>query len=142
MSSRTSFFCLLLSALLIVTGCHYDVYRHYPTRADAELRQLFLKGWLPAIIPLSSYGITTKNDLDLNISVWDFYFRPSERSNFVAHLAALPKDNPHFRSRSKYGSYYYKDQDTEWIFYIHRHNGHCEYRMQLLESYSKSYLDQ
>ena len=65
------------------------VEHHYPTITDAHSDRLFDKGWLPPIIPASSYNITTHNNLDLNTSVGDFSFQKEDLPLFLTSLLPL-----------------------------------------------------
>lgn len=58
----------------------------YPTRAEAQADRLFERGWLPSILPDSSYDITTRNDLDTNTSKGSFSFDERDFPAFRAHL--------------------------------------------------------
>src|SRR5690606_14748458 len=80
---------------LVLTGCGDidTVESRYQTRADAEADLLFARGWLPEIIPDSSRGIVTKNDLDLNLSEGEFYFDREDLDAFLSHLRRLPESD-------------------------------------------------
>ncbi len=105
-----------------VSGCEETVTHSYATRADAEADQLFERAWLPDIIPASSKGIITRNDLDLNTSTGEFYFEQADRSEFVGHLKRLPgRDGKH------YLGYSYQ----EWVFLVDRTKEFCRYEFQL-----------
>jgi hypothetical protein len=126
---------LVISALL-VCGCGDTVTSRYETRADAEADRLFQRGWLPSIIPQSSYDITTKNDLDINVSEGEFSFSPNHAKEFTDHLWRMDAsevsgaDSVLFLERG-YWPHAYRDEDSRWTFFVNSEKGHCEYRMGL-----------
>ncbi|MGI9241836.1 MAG: hypothetical protein ACR2RV_13620, partial [Verrucomicrobiales bacterium] len=105
---------------------------HYPTRDDAEADSLFVRGWLPAIIPASSRDITTRNHLDLNCSEGEFFFSPGDAGEFVACLQEIPASDgdPPFYSYSSGGA--------TWKFRIDFEEGHCQFSMGDFSSRSTS----
>ena len=123
-------------AALLVCGCGDVVVTRYETRAEAEADRLFLRGWLPSIIPQSSYDITTKNDLEINVSAGQFSFSTDEAKDFTDHLRRMDAsevsgtDSVRFMERG-YWPHAYRDEDSWWIFFVNPENGHCEYRMGL-----------
>jgi hypothetical protein len=126
---------LVITALL-VSGCGDTVSSRYETRADAEADRLFQRGWLPNIIPQSSYDITTKNDLDINVSEGEFTFSPDHAKDFIDHLRRMEAsevsgtDSVRFIDRG-YWPHAYRDEDSWWTFFVNSKKGHCEYRMKL-----------
>lgn len=129
-------FQTLVIAALFVCGCSDTVTSRYETRADAEADKLFQRGWLPSIIPQSSYGITTKNDLDINVSQGAFSFAPEHAKEFTTHLWRMDAsevskaDSARLMERG-YWPYSYRDEGSWWIFFINFDKKHCEYRMGL-----------
>jgi hypothetical protein len=58
------------------------VTRQYQQTYDAAVADhLFDRGWLPSLIPRSSFAITTSNDLDHNASTGESRFRPFFRGS-------------------------------------------------------------
>ena len=124
----------LIIIALCVCNCRDAVTSRYKTRSDAVADRLFQRGWLPSIIPQSSYDIRTKNDLDVNVSEGEFSFSPAEASKFTDHLRKMDaseireNDAKHFIERD-YRPYAFKDEDSLWTFFVNFQKGHCEYRM-------------
>lgn len=114
---------LSLAALLAVVGCSDTVENRYPTRAEAEADSLFERGWLPPIIPESSRGIVTKNDLDINTSSGEFFFSPDDSADFVRHLDGTRDDD------REYSSFTYSTDGATWLFDVSFAKGHCKYDM-------------
>jgi len=102
-------------------ACHDHVTSRYETRRDAEVDGLFDRGWLPSIIPGSSSKITTRNDLDLNVSEGGFSFDPGDAGEFIRHLSASEGSS----------SYTYEEGHAVWIFHVDVDAGHCRYSMRL-----------
>jgi uncharacterized membrane-anchored protein len=115
-----SHIALTVFVALLMCGCSDTVTSQYDTRADAEADRLFDRGWLPSIIPPSSNKITTKNDLDLNISEGEFYFDLSDTTEFIRHLSASDGSS----------SYTYEEGNSIWIFDIDSKSGYCRYLMR------------
>jgi len=72
----------------------------------------------------------------LNTSDGGFYCKPEELPAFVQHLrpylagsAALARvaDEATTMKAKGYAAYYYRDQDTVWVFYVNPVKGHVEY---------------
>lgn len=78
---------------LLLAGCRDAVTSRYETRAEAEADRLFERGWLPSIIPPSSRGIVTRNDLDLNLSEGEFRFDRNEKTAFLKRLRRAPEED-------------------------------------------------
>ena len=126
----------LLLLLLTLSGCSDVVTHHYPTYNDAVKDNLFGRGWLPDFIPLSSFNITTSNDLDLNTSKGEFSFSSAASDAFLSKL------HPHSGSASSYfdagvaaneqqnyAAYEYTKDGYIWVFIINREKGHAIYRL-------------
>lgn len=126
----------LVIAALLVCGCGDTVSSRYETRADAEADKLIQRGWLPSIIPQSSYDITTKNELDINVSEGVFSFAPDHAKEFIGHLRRMDAsevsgtDSVSFMERG-YWPHSYRDQASCWTIYVNSEKGHCEYWMGL-----------
>lgn len=118
----------LLQALIVATltallvGCDDTVSHFYPSRVDAQADELFDKGWLPEIIPMSSKAISMSNDLDLNTSDGEFRFDPDDHDNFVGQLERTPAND-------KDGSFAYTHED--WTFWIGADKKSCTFYMRL-----------
>lgn len=97
------------------------VEHHYPTIADAHSDRLFDKGWLPPIIPASSYNITTHNNLDLNTSVGDFSFQKEDLPLFLSHLT--PASTTQFKDTQTY-------RYQQWIFHLSVESNSCRYHLE------------
>jgi hypothetical protein len=129
----------LLIATLFVCGCSDTVTRRYRTRAEAEADILFQRGWLPSIIPQSSFNITTRNDLDISVSEGEFSFSPDHAKVFTDCLRRMDPSEISGTDRARYMErdywpYAYQDKDSSWTFFIDTEKGHCEYRMRSLRT--------
>lgn len=113
---------VLTLAVMLIVGCGDSVSSSYATRAEAEADQLFERGWLPEIIPVSSKEIVMTNDLDHNISNGEFRFDAVDYDEFVGHLKRVPE-------KDKDGSSAYTFED--WIFWIGSDKSNCRFYMRL-----------
>ena len=127
---------IFVFAAFLVCGCGDTVTSRYETKADAEADKLFQRGWLPSIIPKSSYDIRTKNDLDINVSEGQFSFAPNHAEEFIKHLQRMDAsefsgiDSVRFMGRG-YWPHYFRNENSWWQFFINIEKGHCKYRMGL-----------
>lgn len=96
---------LLLQADLVTS--------HYSTLNDARADLLFERGWLPDILPASAHDIRTTNDVDINTSEGEFWFKPADYQAFESRLR----------------SGIFSDDDSTWQFVCEEHRGYCEYTM-------------
>jgi hypothetical protein len=84
--------------------------------------------------PPSSFDITTNNDVDLNASTGNFSFSLEHAKKFTAHLQRMDTSELTDRDSARliergYLPHSYRDEDSQWIFFINFDKGHCEYRM-------------
>lgn len=122
-------------ACLLLACCNEIVEDRYDTRNDAETDRLFERGWLPKVIPQSSYDLLIQNDLDLNTSEGEFRFDPQDIDEFFRALRECRKsdiDPDTLLSEAKLGyrPFCYSSEDSRWIFWINRERGHCRYSFQ------------
>ncbi|MFT3992135.1 MAG: hypothetical protein QM680_12065 [Luteolibacter sp.] len=115
-------YLLVICTCLLMIACRDTSVTGYQTRQEAEADRLFERGWLPAIIPESSYGIVVKNDLDLNVSEGEFRFKTEDREAF---LTRLKRES----SADEVGFFAYRYE--AWSFLISAEEGtvFCKYRM-------------
>ena len=125
---------LLLLTALGLCGCSDVVTKEYPTYADAAADRLFERGWLPSIIPPSSYEIRVESNLDRNDAEGQFCFAPKERLRFLSALRKMQvseiqeADMFPYLERG-YWPYEFRSQGYAWIFYVNEQRGLCNYRM-------------
>jgi len=105
-----------------------SVVSQYGSYKDAEENSVFLRGWLPQIIPKSSFNIYVENNLDLNSSIGEFSFNPSEVRLFLKQLVF------HKNVGSKYKIYTYTSEHSVWEFKIDTQLGHVEYILKPKQS--------
>lgn len=129
---------LAFAYTMLVTACYDTAERNYDTLSDARADQLFERGWLPDILPLSARNITTKNQLDLNYSTGDFSFDPKHAAVFTARVSpgAIPLTK--FAHWNKIVEDYeaeglkawsFRDDSSRWVFFCDMGRGYCEYMM-------------
>ena len=130
----------LLLAVVLTAGCSDVVTSRYKTYNDAASDGLFGRGWLPEIIPQSSYDIVTSNDLDLNISHGEFSFNLEEKDLFQSMLKPYRGRKTPFLNYKKvvkdresqgYIAFEYSANKCVWIFYINEKTGHVYYDLWL-----------
>ena len=133
---------LELTALIVcmaAVGCQtYIAERQYQTPADAKADRLFERGWLPDVLPPSSFDIHTINNLDASTSTGSFRFQPSEAALLFGKLVAgAPADAPisdwpdmlvNYEQRG-FTAWSHRDDDGHWVFFCIASNGECEYTM-------------
>ena len=130
-----------IGMLLSLCGCApYTVTSRYATLEEARADRLFERGWLPEVLPASTTGIRTENDLDVNISEGEFSFEPAEASVLFNRLSkgAPPtsrladwEETVRSYVRRGYSAWSFRDEDSTWAFFCNAHKGYCEYLMWL-----------
>ena len=110
--------------IVLLHGCSDVVTSHYASYQDAIDDDLFMRGWLPEILPMSATNIRTTNNLDLNTSSGYFDLQKSDIATFKSQLTRLPS--------GKY-SYRYEDvvNSPTWLFDVNSDTGHVTYEMSL-----------
>ncbi|ASM98627.1 hypothetical protein [Vibrio vulnificus] len=99
---KARFFLLLL----VLTGCSDIVQSHYDNYQQAQADQLFERGWLPDVLPVSTTQIEVANDLDNNTSQGSFLIAEKEMGQFLSQLQPLETAN----------QYRFESDNSVWIF--------------------------
>ncbi|WP_411845289.1 hypothetical protein AAFN60_16125 [Roseibacillus persicicus] len=77
----------LMGWLLFLTFRNsHPVIDHYSTREETQVDRLFERGWLPEIIPDSTFDQVIQNDLDRNTSTGSFFLEKKDLPAFLANL--------------------------------------------------------
>ncbi|EJX1089308.1 TPA: hypothetical protein I7787_23305 [Vibrio vulnificus] len=95
-----------LLLLLVLTGCSDVVQSHYDNYQQAQADQLFERGWLPDVLPVSTTQIEVANDLDNNTSQGSFLIAEKEMGQFLSQLQPLETAN----------QYRFESDNSVWIF--------------------------
>ncbi|EKA7349179.1 hypothetical protein OL320_004748 [Vibrio vulnificus] len=95
-----------LLLLLVLTGCSDIVQSHYDNDQQAQADQLFERGWLPDVLPVSTTQIEVTNDLDNNTSQGSFVIAEKEMGQFLSQLQPLETAN----------QYRFESDNSVWIF--------------------------
>ncbi|EIV8468510.1 hypothetical protein MA794_004593 [Vibrio vulnificus] len=91
---------------LVLTGCSDIVQSHYDNYQQAQADQLFERGWLPDVLPVSTTQIEVANDLDNNTSQGSFLIAEEEMGQFLSQLQPLETAN----------QYRFESDNSVWIF--------------------------
>ncbi|EHH2473738.1 hypothetical protein J7X08_004663 [Vibrio vulnificus] len=91
---------------LVLTGCSDIVQSHYDNYQQAQADQLFERGWLPDVLPVSTTQIEVANDLDNNTSQGSFVIVEKEVGQFLSQLQPLETAN----------QYRFESDNSVWIF--------------------------
>ncbi|ELH4811001.1 hypothetical protein Q9X96_004667 [Vibrio vulnificus] len=95
-----------LLLLLVLAGCSDIVQSHYDNYQQAQADQLFERGWLPDVLPVSTTQIEVTNDLDNNTSQGSFLIAEKEMGQFLSQLQPLETAN----------QYRFESDNSVWIF--------------------------
>ncbi len=76
----------IIATTSFLASCGDVVENSYADITEARTADLFQRGWLPDILPVSTTKIVTKNDLDSNRSHGDFVIHPDDYQKFQSQL--------------------------------------------------------
>ncbi|HAS6347378.1 TPA: hypothetical protein I7241_05305 [Vibrio vulnificus] len=107
-----------LLLLLVLAGCSDIVQSHYDNYQQAQADQLFERGWLPDVLPVSTRQIEVANDLDNNTSQGSFVIAEKEMAQFLSQLQPLETEN----------QYRFESDNSVWIFTLGE-QGHVRYQL-------------
>ncbi|MGL0822946.1 hypothetical protein [Vibrio vulnificus] len=99
-----------LLLLLVLAGCSDIVQSHYDNYQQAQADQLFERGWLPDVLPVSTTQIEVANDLDNNTSQGSFVIAEKEMAQFLSQLQPLETAN----------QYRFESDNSVWIFTLEK----------------------
>jgi hypothetical protein len=130
---------LALVAVLSLAGCISDeVTSQYATLAEARADRLFVRGWLPDILPPSSHDIRTSNNLDRNTSEGEFYFNQEHAGTFYGQLhrgSPTPGGSEQWqqllaeRAQEGLDPWWYMQGGHTWVFFCSTPAGKCRYML-------------
>jgi hypothetical protein len=103
-----------------LSGCGEVVTSHYAMYQDAINDDLFIRGWLPDILPETTTNIKTTNNLDLNTSSGYFDLPKSDIAMFALRLTRMPNGKYSY----SYGAIV---KEPTWVFEIDNDSGHVTY---------------
>src|SRR6476620_5555141 len=96
---------------------------NYATVEEARADQLFARGWLPDILPLSAHDIRVTNDVDVSTSNGEFRFFASDYRAFASRLSPYASRragdfDPQVRKmRARgYEAGLFSDDGSTWLF--------------------------
>ena len=104
--------------VLLCISCSDVVTDHYLTHQDAKNDRLFIRGWLPDILPITSTNIKTENELDLNSSKGSFNIPVNDIPSFISILQKKSEQ-----------TYIYEHGKSKWVFTINHELGHVVYSL-------------
>jgi len=111
----------LFLVTLVLSGCSDVVTSHYATYQDAVDDNLFVRGWLPEILPETASNMKISNNLDLNTSRGYFDLPTSEIVKFASELRKT-SDGKYTYSHGEIG------RAPAWVFEIDN-AGHVTYEL-------------
>ncbi len=134
-----------LPVVLVLIGCGMDVVTsRYGTLAEARADRLFDRGWLPDVLPPSTYDIRTSNDVAQNTSVGEFHFAPTEFALLKARLQPYASSGHpfgrdferdlHAQIAAGHPAYQFAEGGSTWVFLCNSDAGRCKYTMWLKRS--------
>lgn len=94
----------------LLCACSDIVSSNYATYEQAREDELFLRGWLPEILPVTATNISIRNNLDLNASTGHFEFPAEDISNFLSNLNKLSINSYRYQA-SEHGQI--------WVFTVY-----------------------
>ncbi|HAS6076388.1 TPA: hypothetical protein ACGVAR_004811 [Vibrio vulnificus] len=115
-----------LLLLLVLAGCSDIVQSHYDNYQQAQADQLFERGWLPDVLPVSTTQIEVANDLDNNTSQGSFVIAEKEMAQFLSQLQPLETAN----------QYRFESDNSVWIFALEE-EGKVSYQLSEYHSEMK-----
>ncbi|MDQ3205707.1 MAG: hypothetical protein M3Q40_04225 [Pseudomonadota bacterium] len=134
-SRMTKFLAIVVG--LSLAGCMSNevTTTQYATLAEARADRLFLRGWLPDILPPSSHSIRTSSDLDSNTSEGEFYFNRVDADTFYTQLhRGLPisASSIQWQPRAQTGldPWWYTVDGHTWVFFCSTAAGMCSYTLR------------
>ena len=95
---------LELLAITLIVGAIFFFYSHeqtsktYKALSDAKEDGIFQRGWLPDILPLNTFSIHSKTDIDTNKSEGYFFIPENEMTTFKSILNHMKNNNYGFKS--------------------------------------------
>lgn len=131
----------LLGLVLVLAffGCQSGTVKNtYVTLQDARNDNVFVRGWLPDILPPSAKNIDITKDLDLEMSSGSFGYELADEKKFMERLGGAPTIRiglqlDQYRpgnNKDLYNRYEYQHGSSSWIFLCLRTGGFCKFEMK------------
>ena len=135
MRSLYSKIALLFLIVQALSGC-VDKSDSYDTIDDARNNHVFEKGWLPDLLPNSTYDLKLVTAVDVSAGRGKFSFDPKEYRDFSAKLSEydggmskIDNDNKSIRMllNEGYEARAYSSGATNWLFLCEQREAVCEF---------------
>jgi hypothetical protein len=128
---------IALTALisLALSGC-LEKSDEYDTIEEARKNHLFEKGWLPDLLPASTYDLKVVTAVEIPAGHGKFRFDPKEYHDFAAKLephegvmSKVESDNESIRELLDrgYEAHAYSSGTINWIFLCEQRKAVCEF---------------
>jgi hypothetical protein len=127
-------FFALVSLLMLMPSDRVE--ERYTSIGAAREAQLFQRGWLPDILPMSTNRLRVSSYADSNTADGEFYFDAVEWHSLRNRLSGgISKQAPYVRwssdvesyTRNGYDAWSTASDDMNWVFFCKPAIGHCEY---------------
>lgn len=119
------FFILLTGCInLFLLGCDRVEEKHI-TLSDARKHGAFDRGWLPDILPDSTFDIKMSNNVDTGESEGEFKFKSEDSDVFFNKLEKI-----NLSSKNDSSEYYFSQNKKTWQFKCQLSVGHCKYELK------------
>jgi hypothetical protein len=121
---------------VIVAGCSDTFTENYSTLEEARNDNIFLRGWLPDILPASAHSLRVSGDVDINTAEGEFLIPPP---GIDAMTEKLPRVTPTEgipealsarigqRISDGYIGRGYAKANYSWVFLCSKERQRCEY---------------
>ena len=121
---------------MTVAGCTDTFTERYSSLEAARRDRIFERGWLPDVLPRSSYSLRVSGDVDINTAKGEFSFHGAEFDGLVARLQpvsatdAIPDtvvERTGELEKEGYTARAYTHEQYSWIFLCDKQRERCEY---------------
>ncbi len=109
---------VVLIVVFLLGACNDIITSHYDSYKDAKAEKIFLKGWLPDILPKSTTGILTSNDLDNNSSTGYFSIPIHDLDKFKVQLERVSENVYSFESKLRSSIWMFNITKKGYVSYV------------------------
>jgi hypothetical protein len=121
----------------LIGACSDTFVENYDTLQAARDDRILERGWLPDVLPASTYSLRVSGDVDVNTTEGEFSVRRMDIDSFTARLlpVSLANDAPEVAvariaklQQQGYIAREYADNQYRWVFICSKESEPCEYQ--------------